>query len=432
MKFGLFFEQQVPRPWTQETERRMFDTALDQVELADRLGYDTIWVTEHHFQEEASHSSAPDLFLAACTQRTKRIRLGHGVVLTSPYYNNPARLAERIATLDLLSGGRVEFGTGESGTLLEMEGFGIDIKEKTEHWAEGWQQAINMMTMTPYPGHQGKYTSMPVRNVVPKPYQKPHPPLWYGCSRRESIVRAAKLGMGAMVFGFVEPEQARKWIEEYYSIIKSEECVPVGHTVNANVVCVIGMSVHQDAAEADRRSRDGFQFFGYGAGHYYSFGQHYPGRGSLWEEYEQVRDQIPENAGKGAVGTPQQVYEHVKGYADIGLDQLVFMANAGKMEHEHVCDTLKLFANEVMPEFKAGEVARERKKAEELAPYIAAALKRRKPVPEVADKDIPGIKSTGLLLKEKGVSETDGRHDPTRGGAFPKVSDDLLAKKKIA
>ena len=165
MKFGLFYEQQVPKPWGPETERNMFVEAMDQVELADRLGYDYIWVTEHHFQEEASHSSAPDLFLAACSQRTRRIRLGHGVVLTSPYYNNPIRLAERVATLDLLSGGRVDFGTGESGTLLEMGGFNIDINEKTEHWAEGWQQAVAMMTMSPYPGHTGKYTTMPVRNV---------------------------------------------------------------------------------------------------------------------------------------------------------------------------------------------------------------------------------------------------------------------------
>ncbi|MCA9050522.1 MAG: LLM class flavin-dependent oxidoreductase, partial [Planctomycetaceae bacterium] len=401
-----------------------------QVELADRLGYDYIWVTEHHFQEEASHSSAPDLFLAACSQRTRRIRLGHGVVLTSPYYNNPIRLAERVATLDLLSGGRVDFGTGESGTLLEMGGFNIDINEKTEHWAEGWQQAVAMMTMSPYPGHTGKYTTMPVRNVVPKPYQKPHPPLWYGCSRRESVIRAAKLGMGAMVFGFVEPEQAEKWIKEYYDIIKSDECVPVGHTVNANIHCVIGMSVHQDSAEAQRRCEDGFKFFGYGAGHYYSFGAHRPGREDIWAEFEQVKHEIPDNAGKGAIGTPAEVREHIRGYAEIGLDQLVFMTNAGKMEHRHVCDTLELFADEVMPEFKVGEADRVRKKNEELAPYIEAALKRRKPIPEVAEEDIPLIKSTGLLIKEKGGTESDGRHDPTRGGAFPKVADDLLKQKK--
>src|SRR5258708_34771499 len=124
MKFGLFYEHQLPQPWREDSERRLIQDAISQVELADRLGIEYVWEVEHHFLEEYSHSSAPEVFLAACSQRTSRIRLGHGIVLMPPGYNHPARVAERIAALDLVSKGRVEFGTGESSAILELGGSG--------------------------------------------------------------------------------------------------------------------------------------------------------------------------------------------------------------------------------------------------------------------------------------------------------------------
>src|ERR1700732_3630238 len=160
MKFGIFYEHQLPRPWLDGGELRLFQEALDQVELADRLGIDFAWEVEHHFLEEYSHSSAPEVFLAACSQRTKRIRLGHGIVLMPPGYNHPARVAERIATLDLVSDGRVEFGTGESASILELGGYRVDLADKREAWQESLEQCLNMMVMAPYPGFEGKYFSM--------------------------------------------------------------------------------------------------------------------------------------------------------------------------------------------------------------------------------------------------------------------------------
>ena len=130
MKFGIFYEHQLPRPWNEGDELKLFQDALDQVELADRLGIDHAWEVEHHFLEEYSHSSAPEVFLAACSQRTKNIRLGHGIVLMPPGYNHPARVAERIATLDLVSNGRVEFGTGESSAALELGGYRVPVDEE--------------------------------------------------------------------------------------------------------------------------------------------------------------------------------------------------------------------------------------------------------------------------------------------------------------
>src|SRR5439155_25343509 len=149
MKFGIFYEHQLPRPWNDGAEVRLFQEALDQVELADRVGIDYAWEVEHHFLEEYSHSSAPEVFLAAASQRSKRIRLGHGIVLMPPAYNPPARVAERLATLDLVSGGRVDWGTGESASRAELEGFGIDPNERRAMWRETVEQVANMMVMDP-------------------------------------------------------------------------------------------------------------------------------------------------------------------------------------------------------------------------------------------------------------------------------------------
>src|SRR5213594_33808 len=134
MRFGLFYEHQLPRPWFEGDEERMLANALEQVELADKLGFHAVWEVEHHFLEEYSHSSAPEVFLAACSQRTRNIRLGQGIVLMPPAYNHPARVAERIAALDLVSDGRVEWGTGQSSSRIELEGFNINPAEKREMW----------------------------------------------------------------------------------------------------------------------------------------------------------------------------------------------------------------------------------------------------------------------------------------------------------
>ena len=208
MRFGVFYEMQLPRPWAPDDERRLFHEALDQVVLADRLGYDYAWEVEHHFLDEYSHSSAPEVFLAAAAARTKRIRLGHGIRQVIPNYNHPARTAEGLATLDIISDGRVDFGIGEGATRLELGGFGIPAKEKRAMALEAAEQIANMMVLEPYPGFEGKYFTMPCRNVLPKPVQKPHPPIWMACTNRDTIKVAASIGVGALAFSFVNPEEA--------------------------------------------------------------------------------------------------------------------------------------------------------------------------------------------------------------------------------
>src|SRR5260370_9888324 len=380
MQFGIFYEHQLPRPWVEGAELKLFQDALDQVELADKLGIDYAWEVEHHFLEEYAHSSAPEVFLAACSQRTKRIRLGHGIVLMPPPYNHPARVAERIATLDLVSAGRVEWGTGESASLAELGGFGISVQEKQPIWQEATPPAANTMVKDPYPGYPGKYFSMPCRNVVPKPVQKPHPPIWVAASRRETIHEAARDGIGALTFAFIDPAEAIKWGGEYYEIIKSEACVPIGHSVNANIAMVGGCSWQADAEKARRRGLDGFRFFGYALGHHYIFGEHLPGRTNIWANYERARDLLPiARGGAGPIGSPQEIERHLRRFEEAGVDQKIFGKPGGKEPTEGLCGSMELFAKSVMPGFKRRHAERPARKQAELAPFPKAALRRTPP-----------------------------------------------------
>jgi alkanesulfonate monooxygenase SsuD/methylene tetrahydromethanopterin reductase-like flavin-dependent oxidoreductase (luciferase family)/putative sterol carrier protein len=404
MRFGIFYEHQLPRPWGEDAEHHLLRDALEQVEIADRVGFDTVWEVEHHFLEEYSHSSASDVFLAAASQRTKRIRLGLGILPLPPGYQHPARVAETVATLDLVSDGRVEFGTGETSSGAELEGFGVDRATKRAQWDEALDAVTRMLVEEPFAGIDGRFVSMPQRNVVPKPLQKPHPPLWVACSRRETIRLAAEKGMGALSFSFVEPEEAAEWVAEYRGIIASERCVPAGFAVNPRVAVVLPMMCHSDEAEAIERGIDGAHFFGYSLAHYYVFGDHRPGRTNIYEEFEQRRDEVgfarsvirAEDAPlgvrvlqqglgllRGAIGTPDQIRDLCRRYAVAGVDQVIFVLQAGRNRHEHICESLETFGAEVLPEFAttADEVDRERDA--ELAGAIGAALRRREP-PRVA------------------------------------------------
>jgi len=387
MKFGIFAELEHPRPWTATGEKELFENTLQQFELADRLGIDYGWAVEHHFMEEYSHSSAPEVFLAAAAARTKRLRLGHGVRLLPTEYSHPARVAESANTLDIISGGRLEIGTGESGSRIELEGYGVDPDSKREQWTESVEQVANMMAMDPYPGFKGKYFSMPARNIVPKPLQKPHPPMWLACSNKKTIHLAAKLGLGALSFTFLDPADAKQWIDEYYEIFRTE-CVPIGHTVNPNVLLVTGFGVHQQQDVAMDRFLDGVRFFQFALNHYYRLGDHKPGRTDLWSQYQNQREDLLRSDldpllmrnvanSRGAIGSVDNVREHIRKFYDIGVDQLVLLQQGGKNKHEHICESMELFAKEIMPEFRDGEEERQKRKMEELAPYIELAFKRK-------------------------------------------------------
>jgi alkanesulfonate monooxygenase SsuD/methylene tetrahydromethanopterin reductase-like flavin-dependent oxidoreductase (luciferase family) len=412
MKFGIFYEHQLPKPWTPDDEFRLLREALEQVVLADSLGFDHAWEVEHHFLDEYSHSSSPEVFLAAAAAKTERIRLGHGIRQVIPNYNHPARTAEGIATLDLISDGRVDFGIGEGATRLELHGFDIPAKEKRAMSLEAAEQIANMMVMDPYPGFESEHFSMPCRNVLPKPRQTPHPPMWIACTNRDTIKVAARNGLGALAFSFVDPEEARTWADIYYDIIKSDECVPLGHTVNANLALVTGFSLHEDRTEAIQRGQEGFEFFGYALNALVAHDQ-VPGRTNLWGEFQERRGperaaaRIAEAEAAGdtyasCIGTPADARRHLEQLANAGVDQVIFIQQCGRNRHEDICSSLELFADGVMPHFVAGRDEREAAKQAELAPYIEAALARKRWMQPLADDEIPVVRASVKKAKTSG------------------------------
>ncbi|MFN2427905.1 MAG: LLM class flavin-dependent oxidoreductase [Candidatus Binatia bacterium] len=412
MKFGVFYELQLPKPWDAGSEHRLVHEALAQVELADRLGYDYAWCVEHHFLEEYSHCSAPEVFLAAAAARTQRIRLGHGIRQVIPNYNHPARTAEGLGMLDLVSNGRLDFGIGEGATRLELGGFHIPTKEKRALALEAAREIADMMVMEPYPGFDGASFSMPCRNVLPKPMQKPHPPMWMACTNRDTIRVAAQNGLGALAFAFVNPDEARTWSAIYYDTIRSEECVPVGHTVNANIAMVSSFSVHADRQEAIRRGQEGFDFFYYAINALVAEDAR-PGRSRLWESFQAARGAQPDLApslgsafrGSG-IGTPDDMRRHLLGFEEAGVDQVIFLQQAGHNRHEHICESLELFAADGLAEFRDKADAREARKQEELKPWIEKALARRTHKAPLREDEIPVVPASRARAE---VNQPTGR-----------------------
>ena len=354
MRISIFMEIPVPRPWDAESELKAFQEHLDQVEFADKIGLSTVWVTEHHFLEEYCHASAPEIFLAAASQRTTRIRLGHGIMHLPPNVNHPARVAERISTLDLVSGGRVEFGTGESSSVAELGGFMVDPGKKREMWFEAIQVALGCMCDTPFAGFKGEFVEMPPRNVVPKPVQQPHPPVWIACTRRSTVELAGKSGIGCLSFSHQGPAPFKDIVDEYYALISSDECVPLARSMNPNVLSTVGgMICNQDEDRAIEILGNKARFFAYGIGHYYLGDQHKPGDTNLWESYEKgmADDTIPGSVDRdlSMVGPPAKISAYLRQFEEVGADEVMFLLPP--VPHEQLMESLDLFGRKVMPEF---------------------------------------------------------------------------------
>ncbi len=383
MKFGLLGILQLPRPWQPDSELKLIQEALEQVELADRLGIEYLWQVEHHFLEEYSHSSAGESFLAAASQRTQRMRLASGITLLPPNYNHPVRVAERVGMLDLLSNGRAELGTGESSTFAELEAFHVSRTEKRAMWREALVAVCRMMVEEPFRGLEGKYVQMPPRNIIPKPIQKPHPPVWVACSRQETIVMAARLGLGAVTFGFLSPVDARKWTQDYYATLASD-CHPITYRVNPNVGFLSMFVCGRDERRVAQMAA-AWGEFGYGFRHYYTDGVHRPGRTSVIEEGRRIAAQEPPPdpaalaalAAYACMGTPEHIRKVLLEYESAGVDQVIFMHQMGRLQHADICSGLELFGKTVLPEFIEREEKRSREKVKQLEPVIEKAMKAR-------------------------------------------------------
>ncbi len=365
MKFGIFYELQLPRPWNASSEYDLFQQALGQMELADALGYDYVWMVEHHFLEEYSHCSAPEVFLGAASQRTRRIRLGHGVVQLTT--NQPQRVAERIATLDLLSGGRVDLGMGEAAGPAELHPFGVRVRDKRDRWEEAVRAIIPMFSRDAWEFH-GQWHDFAARNVIPKPMQKPHPPLWVACSNIQTIANAGEWGMGALGFSFVSPEAARAWVHRYYNTLIRHARPLADYPANPNIAIVNGFMCAPTDEEAIELA-SGWTFFIFALSYYGRKGVDAPGKGDLWREYQDWRgtEKAQTALRNGLIGSPETIRRKLRQYADAHVDQVILLNQAGKTSDQAIRDLLDLFAREVMPEFHAAEPAQAAWKADVLA-----------------------------------------------------------------
>jgi alkanesulfonate monooxygenase SsuD/methylene tetrahydromethanopterin reductase-like flavin-dependent oxidoreductase (luciferase family) len=313
------------------------------------------------------------VFLAAASQRTKQIRLAHGIMqLTTTH---PARCAERIAALDLISKGRVEFGTGESASLTELEPFGVEYDEKRAVWEEGLQAIIPMFKDGGCE-HHGKYFDMPLRNVVPKPLQKPHPPLWVACSALETIEMAGRRGLGALAFQFLSADAAHAWVHEYYNAFTKRQQKLADYVTNPNIAIVSYFMCAETDEEARRRA-DGIPFFQFALRFYGQSATRTrppPGTVNLWDEYEKWKRANPEGHARalsgGLIGSPETLRNKLRKFETSNIDQVIFLNQAGKNTHEHICESLELFAREVMPEFHANIPAHQEWKQKVLAREI--------------------------------------------------------------
>jgi alkanesulfonate monooxygenase SsuD/methylene tetrahydromethanopterin reductase-like flavin-dependent oxidoreductase (luciferase family) len=357
MEFGIFNSVCMPPKFRAEhgakAEHRRIQDEVRYVRAADAAGFKYAWVTEHHFLSEYSHLSASESFMGYAAAVTENIHLGSGIFNITPPVNHPARIAERVAMLDHLSEGRFEFGTGRGSSTTEQRGFGIEDPELTrEMVAETLPQIVRMWQQEEF-SYDGKFFSMPSRNVLPKPYTDPHPPLWVAAGSPSTFEMAARQGMGVLCFAFGKPETFTPLIEKYKKDI--ENCDPVGGYVNNNVMITTQMLCLEDGGRARQVLRD------IDVGYYLSLVFRYldtfprPPGIPEWpatipdQTIEQIDQQIKNR--QIAVGDPDEVAATVQRFADTGADQLSFGMLSSSMSIETCEEAVTTFGKHVLPQF---------------------------------------------------------------------------------
>jgi len=359
VKFGIFFEMSTPRPFAGDAEPRVFHHALEQARLADELGFDWVWAVEHHFLEEYSHCSSPEVVLAAVAAQTERIRVGHGAVVCVPQMNHPIRVAERAATLDIISNGRLEFGTARSSTWTELGGFQADPDDTKKTWDE-FVRVLPKMWSDEHVSWEGTCFSMPERNVLPKPVQKPHPPLWVTVTSPGTECDAADRGLGCLGVAAASYAEQERRTAEYFRRI--EQCDPVGGTVTREVTTLNFLFCHEDASTAAKVGMGMVGGFGLHNSHLLWTREAYPTRA-----YQSLgnlapgANRGPSSGGPGdaygipegiCVGDPEIIGAAIARWESLGVTGINFLLNAVEMVPQpQVLDSLRLFAKEVMPRF---------------------------------------------------------------------------------
>jgi alkanesulfonate monooxygenase SsuD/methylene tetrahydromethanopterin reductase-like flavin-dependent oxidoreductase (luciferase family) len=366
MKLDLLYEIDAPKPWDKphpygqrEAEQRAYREAIEQIKLGDSLGFNTIWAVEHHFREGRSHCPAPETLLGALSQITEQIRLGFGVTLTPFGFTPPQRIAEKVASVDILSNGRVEWGTGRS-TPMEQAAFHVDREQSRADWAEAIKIVVGMWREE-YFEYESERFSFPKRMVTPKPVQDPHPPAWMAATSGSSATVAGENGLGLLSFSIMQPlETLAKVIREYREAGKNATPLTEVSTNKVAAYTLVHCADSMAQAEAD--------------GIWESVAWWYQNLAQFTLEWElphlskEEQDAtfplmkplidgiIPvehfHEADMLVVGDPERCYQKMKHYADLGVDQLICYVQFGHNSHESVMKTIELLGKEVLPELE--------------------------------------------------------------------------------
>ncbi len=354
MRFSLFYEMQIDNP-TPERERQLFMDCLEQAVLADEVGFDGIWAVEHHGLYEYAHSSAPEIFLSFVAAKTKRINICHGSTLLPKNFNHPIRIAERLATLDIMSGGRVYWGAAKSGTSVEQGAFEIDPKDLHEQWLEALEMIPKMWQEGPF-SWEGKYYNIPATHVVPKPTR--HPPVFAACSRPELAVNAGHLGLGALNFAVYKDEQLKEKIQNYRNAIAIAK--PITGVVTNHFCCNPAALILKDDKKALKYGIAGSKFFTRSMAHYYWTDKRHVGKVRSPRELPSDQEvelfkkhrNAPGTQLSAVFGDPVSARETIQRFKDVGADELIFVLQAGLIPHELIMESIKTIGEEVIPYFK--------------------------------------------------------------------------------
>ncbi|MGH7962331.1 MAG: LLM class flavin-dependent oxidoreductase [Candidatus Binatia bacterium] len=363
MKFGLLYELESPRPWDTHNEYHTYWEALAQIELADRIGFDHVWAVEHHFLEEHAHSSAPEVFFGAVSQRTKNIRISHGVRLLPFNFNHPIKLAEQAAVLDIMSNGRVDFGTGRSTTTQELDGFNIDYARSRAEMREALEIIVKAWTEDILE-YNGNLMQVPPRPVVPKPIQKPHPPVWMACGAPDSYQIAGDRGLGVLSFT-LNWDYAQQCIESYRTAFahRTDQVVKVANEAFAGlVICHVAENKEEEAA-----ALDGARWFMHSTAQLFI---PFTTKQNL-ASYEYLRaffgmNLDPKTASDAelkdhhmvAIGNPDEVIRKLAAFQKAGMDQILLFKQAGRIPHANIMKSIKRIGRYILPHFSPHRTVR--------------------------------------------------------------------------
>jgi alkanesulfonate monooxygenase SsuD/methylene tetrahydromethanopterin reductase-like flavin-dependent oxidoreductase (luciferase family) len=365
MEFGVFIQGYTPqfrRDVDPDAEHHALVNDVELVQAADRAGFKYVWVTEHHFLDEYSHLSASDVVLGYLAHATERIHLGSGIFNPLAQVNHPAKVAERVAMLDHLSGGRFEFGTGRGAGSHEILGFlhrdGItDTSATKEMWEETIGEFAKMWLQEEYEGFEGKWWSLPPRKVLPKPWKKPHPAMWYAAGNTTSYAMAARKGLGVLGFSVGSIDELAPVMEAYKKEITTAE--PVGAFVNDNIMVTSGAYVAEDRETAyGWATAPHNSYLGSNVYRYHDTFPH-PPQVPTWPELipDYPREAIPAMLQNGAVcGDPDDALAQCRRWEAAGADQLVF--GLGTATQEQSLEMIRLMGEQVIPKIDKDPIHR--------------------------------------------------------------------------